>query len=245
MAQVVVTALDAKFRPGLVALANSIGQNSPSVEIHAYTFGEVEPVAGVTMIPAPKWDIRYPVSDHWPESSQPSMSRLMLPRLYDERIVWIDADSVVVGSLAPLFEMSFKEPVATVYLDWDTYRLGFCVPNVHPSLRAIRTPFNATMVFNTQVWNDMGITEQCAAATHEDLYFRFVDQSVLGYVLKGNFHRLDMQWSWFANRKWNIPADAKILHWPGGLPWADDIPNAERWLEYGEHNPDGRSPKPV
>ena len=93
---VVVTAIDAAFRPGLKALANSIMANSPGVELHAYTFGEVEPVAGARMIPAPVWDVHYPVSDHWPESSKPSMFRLYLPRLYDERIVWLDADCVVV-----------------------------------------------------------------------------------------------------------------------------------------------------
>jgi len=230
---IVVTAIDAAFRPGLVALANSIRANSPGVELHAYTFGEVEPVAGAKMIPAPNWDVHYPVSDHWPESSRPSMFRLYLPRLYDERFVWLDADCVVVGALDPLFELKFAEPVATVFLPWSTYELGFCVPDVAPELRKIRNPFNATMVFNTAEWNRQGITEKCAAATHEKLTFRFVDQSVLGYVLRGNFHRLDMRWSWFANRgELVIPPDAKVLHWPGGMPWRDKLPNRELWQRW-------------
>jgi len=183
----------------------------------------------------PAWNVNYPTSRDWPEPTLASYVRLLVPTLFARfrRAIWIDADCVIIKPLAPLADLEFHQPVAAVYFSGVNYRLDFQAVGVPPELGAVRCTFNGLLVFNVAEWNRQEITEKCAAATHEKLTFRFVDQSVLGYVLRGRFHRLDMRWSWFANRgELVIPKDAKVLHWPGGLPWAQNLPNRELWARY-------------
>ncbi len=72
--------------------------------------------------------------------------------------------------------------------------------------------------------------------TRNDLDFKYVVQSVLNYVLRGNFLELSYNWQVFANRKTAKELidnrQAKILHYVGALPWKDDMRNIDIWRKY-------------
>lgn len=247
----IITAVTANYFPGLIALRNSLVANAGiDYKLHCIVFGDealterIE-AAGVTAIPDPQWSARYPTSERWPEPVPSSFSRLYVPRLFPdcERAIWLDSDCVVVRSLEPLTQMRFAQPVATVFINNERYELLFNVTNLPPELHRIRATFNGLLVYNIAEWNRQGITERCREVMEADtdLIFRYIDQSVLSYVLRGNFHRLGLEWQHFANRKTEISPAARVLHWVGGkgnAPWLLEMNHASIWRQYHEAAPE-------
>ena len=236
----VVTAADAAYFPGVVALFNSFKQNAgPGVEFHAILYGaEIQQqgrALGMNVIQPPKWETQFPTTAKWPEPSAPMYARLLVPQLFPDcyRAIWLDADCIVIESLAELADMAFDQPMAGVHFNSVNYTLGFHIPNLKGIDRVVRVPFTGIMVFNVPVWRDHCITEQCVKVMNAgmDYDFRFVVQSVLGLVLMGSYHRLDYKWNVFANRK-ELPPNPRILHWVGALPWVEKMPHQEIWDQY-------------
>ena len=235
----VVTAADAGYFPGVVALFNSFNKNAgPGFEFHAILYGkEVQEQGrklGISVIEPPEWETRFPTSADWPEPSAPMYARLLVPQLFPdcERAIWLDADCVIVQSLAEL-DVPFDEPLAAVHFDGVNYKLGFHIPNIEPRLREVPCAFTGLMVFNVPAWRRDRITENCVMWMNSDTgyNFRFVVQSVLGLVLLGDYKRLPKHWQVFANRK-VLAKNPRILHWVGALPWVTRMPHREIWNQY-------------
>jgi len=236
----VVTAADAAYFPGVVALYNSFKRNAgPGFEFYAILYGEdiqAEGRAlGINVITPPDWKARFPTSSYWPEPSAPMYARLLVPRLFKDRprAIWLDADCVIEQPLQELATLKFPNAMAGVYFASENYTLGFHISDITQNLRDVRVPFTGLMVFNTAEWNRQQITERCVGAMNADAYdYKFAVQSVLGLVLMGNFHRLPYCWQVFAGRKGPLPDDAKILHWVGGLPWKQKMEHQAEWQKY-------------
>lgn len=233
----VVTAATPDYFPGVEALAASFVNAGSGFELHCICYGDLHARCeeiGVIPVEPVDWAGVYPPSDKWPEPVPASYCRLNLPRQFDaDRIVWIDSDCIIRRPLTPLAIMSFSEPVAALYRYDENYQLGFQTRGLPVAMHQVRCTFNGLLVFNAPEWNRLRITERCRDAMHmRGVTWRFIDQSVLSYVLGGNFHHLGDEWQWFANRKAEIPKSARILHWVGGLPWRDDLPNVDEWLKW-------------
>jgi len=236
----VVTAATESYWPGVKALAASFENAGPGFELHCICYGDLADRCrelGIVPLEPVDWVEKYPEGDRWFRQVPASYARLNLPRQFDvDRLIWIDADCIIQKPLTPLAELDFPQPVAAYYRGDENYTLGFQVPNAPAYLRNVRCTFNGLLVFNVPEWNRRGITEACALAMETGLVFRFIDQSVLSYVLQGDFYRLGAEWQCFANRKDAPLKSARILHWVGGLPWRDELPNAEIWREYAASN---------
>jgi len=236
----VVTAADAAYFPGVVALFNSFKRNAgPGFEFHAILYGDdiqaKGRALGMKVIVPPEWKTTFPTSSYWPEPSAPMYARLLIPGLFKdrERAIWLDADCVIEQPLAELAEMKFSQALAAVYFKTENYTLGFHISDIPQNLMAIRVPFTGLMVFNIKVWNAAQITERCVSAMNADAYdYKFAVQSVLGLVLMGAFHRLPYCWQVFAGRKEPLPSDRRILHWVGSLPWRDNSQHKDIWEAY-------------
>jgi lipopolysaccharide biosynthesis glycosyltransferase len=232
-----VTAIDAAYFPGLKALYNSYQANAGEgfefycmVHGDAELFAEVEAL-GIKAIHPPAWDTRYPTTAKWPEESAAMYARLLIPQMFNtERAIWLDADCIILKPLAPLLDIEFSEPVAAVTFKSENYTLGFHIPDLKEG-RKVRVPFSGLLLFNNAEWKRRDITRQCADAM-QDYDFRFVVQSVLGYVLKGDFHTLPYCWQVFAGRKAALPTDCRILHYVGALPWRVRMNNQHIWDSY-------------
>jgi lipopolysaccharide biosynthesis glycosyltransferase len=235
----VVTAADAAYFPGVVALYNSFNQNAgPGFEFYAILYGkEVQErgrALGINVIEPPKWETRFPTTEKWPEPSAPMYARLLVPQLFPHQplAIWLDADCIIVQPLAGL-DMPFDEPLAAVHFNNTNYTLGFHIPNIEAHLRQIPCAFVGLMVFNVPAWRLARITDACVEVMNAetDYDFRFVVQSVLGLVLLGNYKRLPECWQAFANRQ-KLPDNPRILHWVGALPWVQQMPHQGIWNQY-------------
>jgi lipopolysaccharide biosynthesis glycosyltransferase len=206
------------------------------VDGDADLFARVEAL-GVNTIKPVAWADDYPVSAAWPEKIPSLYADLQIPRLFPEheRAVWIDADCVVVKPLTGLLEINFNQPIAACSPPGNNYTLGFVLRECPGGHKEKRSPFGGLIIFNIPEWNRRGLTEKCAEAMlNKDITFRYGDQSVLAYVLLGDFFILPLGWQTWANRKLPIPANARILHWVGVVPWLNEVNNKHRWLEYAD-----------
>lgn len=236
-----VTAIDEKYFPGLVALYNSYRANAGEgfefyciVDGDAELFGRVEAL-GVKTIKPTAWTEGYPVSPEWPDPIPSLFADLQIPRLFPdhERAIWIDADCVVVKPLTGLLTIDFDEPVAACSPPDNNYILDFVLRECPREHKGKRSPFGGLIIFNIHEWNKRGLTEKCAEAMlNKHIIFRYGDQSILAYVLLGDFFVLPLSWQTWANRKLPIPDSATILHWVGTVPWLNKVNNKHRWLEY-------------
>jgi len=236
----VVTAADAGYWPGVVALFNSFNKNAgPGFEFHAILYGEdlqeKGRALGMNVIVPPQWNTAFPTSAYWPEPSAPMYARLLIPQLFREhaRAIWLDADCVIVKPLAELADLQFEQALAAVYFNGYNYSLGFHISDIEQGLRDVRCPFTGLMVFNIPAWSSQRITQQCVALMNADEYdFKYAVQSVLGMVLMGEFYRLPYCWQVFAGRKEPLPGDSRILHWVGTLPWRDASQHKAIWESF-------------
>ena len=242
-----VTAIDEKYFPGLVAMYNSYKANAGEgfdffciVDGDAELFARVEAL-GIKTINAPAWTDSYPVSENWPEQIPSLFADLQIPRLFPnhEKAIWIDADCIIAKPLTELLDLDFDEPVAACTQPGNhCYSLDFVLRGCPKELRNLRSPNGGLVIFNVQEWNKRGLTEKCAEVMQDkNITFRYGDQSVLAYVLRGEFFALSGSLQGFPSRKDKISAGikgAKILHWLGGLPWSDEMPNTDMWQQYAD-----------
>jgi lipopolysaccharide biosynthesis glycosyltransferase len=234
----VVTAIDEKYYPGLVALNNSIKTNSPNHELICIVYGDDSLVSkvraqGIQVIDNPVMDVELAVSQNWPIASKAMYARLLIPELFkDNRIIWLDADCIVLKPLDALETLTFTEPVAAV---WTSAKYLNQQINGLKSSHNIRALFAGLLIFNSEEWRRRDITNQCFEAMKESLEFKYVVQSVLSYVLQGDFHEIGHEWQIFANRPETdagIIENANILHYVGALPWKAPMRNQTIWEQY-------------
>jgi len=232
----IVTAIDRAYLPGLKALHNSYKANSPGLKFACIVYGDddlAQEVAdrGIQVLHNPVMDVKLPTTDRYPVGNPAMYCRLMLPHWFDCDTVWMDADQVILKPLNPLFSLKYSKPCAAVQsvpisqqvegLRWDD--AGLYAGLIH---------------FNREVWLRERVTERCFDFMNTSkLVFKYVVQSVLGVVLRGNFHRLGKEWQHFGNRAQQpIQPNARVVHWHGWNrnPWTYPMANLELWKKYAE-----------
>lgn len=237
-----ITAIDAAYLPALVALYNSFKANAGDrFEFVCMVHGTDELACtvramGIKVLRMLDLCDYLPTTARWPVASPAMFSRLLIPRLFpdpDENTIWIDADCIILKPLDGLLEIEFCEPVAAVRTS--TVTLAEQVGGLPARLRQVPALFAGLMIFNTTTWNALCITQVCqhVMSTRPDLDFYFAVQSVLSFVLAGDFHEIDYKWQGFAGRG-PFNSDCRIGHWVGALPWAADCypHNREIWEKY-------------
>jgi len=229
-----ITAITRDFLPGLIALNNSLGENSPKVKLHCIVYGDDELKTlvqdlGITVHEPMEIGARLPTSHKHPVEKPIYYMRLILPEMFKENILWLDVDQVVLEPLNPLFQMEYKEPCAavrsvSVQNQIDGLDNSYDWPGLYTGL----------LHFNYKVWTAEKVKERCYHVMNtSDYVFKHVDQSVLSLVLEGRFHNLEPTWQGFANRK-EIIKDAKVLHWHGHSrsPWNYPVRHLKQWSRY-------------
>lgn len=237
----IVTAINEVYFPGLDALYNSFKANAdPRFEFWCIVDGNDELIdrvesLGVKVLTPLDWAENYPTSAWWPEKIPSLYARLQIPRLFPDRkrAIWIDADCIIMDSLTHLMEFDFTQPVAACRPNAKRYILGDMLINCPSGMRRIAGQFSGLLVFNIQVWNELDITGQCAKAMLiKNITYKWGDQSVLSYVLRGNFFKLSMKWQTFAHRVRADCSSARILHWLGDVPWQKKLRHDHLWHKY-------------
>jgi len=106
-----------------------------------------------------------------------------------EKIIYIDADTLVLNSLNEVWDFDFTEPLAAVP-DSNVGVIGFPSmwrpwneENCNPLAPYLNTGF---LVINVALWNENKITERCVELLKK-YSMPCIDQDALNIVLNGNF----------------------------------------------------------
>lgn len=172
--------------------------------------------------------------DQYIESSYYSsaiFARLVIPdvlKSYTDRVLYLDADILCVGSIDELAELDLSDDIAAVVPDAEatTRRRVEALKLKHPRY------FNSGMLYiNIPKWIEAGITHQTVNAILKDGdAFRFPDQDALNVVLDGRARFIGVRWNYLYglvgdlenNRPaLNIPhGAATFIHFAGAVkPW--------------------------
>ncbi|MCZ0901634.1 glycosyl transferase family 8, partial [Microcoleus sp. HI-ES] len=111
------------------------------------------------------------------------------PRKYTketERLIWLDSDTIVLGSLKPLWNLDFQTlPIAAAANTWGN-------PNNYQD----RNPYfnSGVLVYNMKLWEEEQLSEKLLqnARTH---VWGDRDQGALNSVLVGRWKQLDQIWN--------------------------------------------------
>lgn len=141
-----------------------------------------------------------------------------------ERLIWLDSDMIVLGSLEPLWNLDFQGmPIAAA-------------PNVwgNPNNSQDKNPyFNAgLLVFNMQLWAEEKLSDKMMKNAKDNLWCD-CDQGTSNSVLAGRWHKLDQIW----NNCDAEDASVKVMHFISRpKPWESATPN-KLWMEMLSQTP--------
>lgn len=165
--------------------------------------------------------------------------RLLAPELLADvadRVLYLDADVLVLGDLKPLLDTKLDgQPVAAAL---EHYAPVVSHPDAIEGWEQLgfdpKTPFcnSGVLVIDVPAWQQCQIGEQ-ALAFCERYRPRTMDQAALNAALRGRWKPLDRRWNF--SSYWDgeveshpeVLADVRILHFLGGAkPW---LPGCEEW----------------
>ncbi|MEG4583107.1 glycosyltransferase [Microcoleus sp. MON1_C5] len=149
------------------------------------------------------------------------------PRKYTketERLIWLDSDTIVLGSLEPLWNLDFQTlPIAAAANVWGN-------PNHYQDLNPY---FNSgVLVYNMKLWEEEQLSEKLLqnARTH---VWGDRDQGALNSVLVGRWKQLDQIW----NSHKSDDRSSKVIHFMSRpKPWESSAPN-QLWLDMLSQTP--------
>ncbi|MEG4205548.1 glycosyltransferase [Microcoleus sp. Pol7_A1] len=143
------------------------------------------------------------------------------PRKYTketERLIWLDSDTIVVGSLEPLWNLNFQTmPVAAAANVW-----GNC--NNYQD----RNPYfnSGVLVYNMKLWEEDKLSEKLLQNARVHVWGDR-DQGALNSVLVGRWKQLGQIW----NNHDTDDKSSKVMHFMSRpKPWESSAPN-QLWLD--------------
>jgi lipopolysaccharide biosynthesis glycosyltransferase len=135
-----------------------------------------------------------------------------------ERLIWLDTDTIVLGSLETLWNLDFETmPVAAVANVWG-----------NPNNSRDRNPyFNAgVLVYNMKLWEQEQISEKLLQNAHSNIWGDH-DQGALNSVLARRWKQLEQIW----NNHNTDDMSTKVMHFMSKpKPWESSAPN-RLWLD--------------
>ncbi|MGB3262862.1 MAG: glycosyltransferase [Microcoleus sp.] len=135
-----------------------------------------------------------------------------------ERLIWLDSDTIVLGSLEPLWNLDLGTmPVAAAANVWG-----------NPNNSQDRNPYFNTgvLVYNMKLWEQEKLSEKLLENADSNLWGDH-DQGALNSVLAGRWKQLDRIW----NNDKTDDMSTKVMHFMSKpKPWESSAPN-QLWLD--------------
>jgi Lipopolysaccharide biosynthesis proteins, LPS:glycosyltransferases len=141
-----------------------------------------------------------------------------------ERLIWLDSDTIVLGSLEPIWNVDFQGmPIAAA-------------PNVwgNPDNPQDRNPYfnSGFLVYNMNLWTKEELSKKLMKNAHFNLWGD-CDQGALNSVLAGRWKQLDQIW----NNHNTEDMSTKVMHFMSRpKPWESPTPN-KLWVEMLSQTP--------
>ena len=149
------------------------------------------------------------------------------PRKYTketERLIWLDSDTIVLGSLEPLWNLDIQTmPIAAA-------------PNIfgNPNNSQDRNPYfnSGVLVYNMKLWEEEQLSEKLMENARLNIWGDH-DQGALNSFLAGRWKQLDQIWN---NHKTD-DMSSKVMHFMSRpKPWESSTPN-QLWLDMLSQTP--------
>jgi lipopolysaccharide biosynthesis glycosyltransferase len=183
-------------------------------------------------------------------SSVMNFARFYLSELYPElgKYIYLDADLIVRGDVAELFELATLDRHAIAAVPFSTFGTwdgGYDLASPHLRHLDLEAPVfnNGIYVSDLEKWREQGILPALEGwmRIHRQALDEFVfgTQSIMNLGFYRNLEVLPSEWNVnpLGDDETPIPERAleegKILHWAGRRkPWDPDGPYREHWLPY-------------
>lgn len=248
MKTAVVTSCDEKYIPAAKALYNSFMHNSQcGSEIFLLAHGdqsayeELGRLYQIIMNPEP---VASPTGGEWTYEMPAMYSRVLIPKLFADydRVLWLDADTIVLKDLKPLFEMDLEgqpcaaaKPSRDTHLNTVNYQLED--PSQVPGAENIQAISSGVVLFDISVWNNTDISDKIDELLLSDIRFKYVVQGVMGLAIAGRYKTLDYTWNAYSNWAAEVIGidNVNILHYIGGhsvMPWVSKTKHQDIWEIY-------------
>jgi len=250
----VATGGDEGYVPGILVLAGSMWRHNPGARVTVLGMGlsaastdlvrqlalavggEVEILA----VEETAFDGLVVKREHL---SPATFLRLEIPRLLPgcDRVIYLDSDMVVTGSLAPLWEMDLGDALVAAVPDQLTHPTELRVLG----LAAGEYANAGLLVMNLPLWRAEGIAETCRSHLADlNRLTVYADQSAVNLVCRGRVVMLPASWNFWSrhHRVYSLPEMASppmVVHFIGGRkPWRySGIPVEALWLAEAEALP--------
>ncbi|MBC7488758.1 MAG: UDP-glucose--(glucosyl) LPS alpha 1,3-glucosyltransferase WaaO [Glaciimonas sp.] len=174
-------------------------------------------------------------------------TRLLIPstlRGITDKVLYLDADILCVGSLAELIQINFGNSATIVVPDADETTRRRCAALKLSSQRYFKS---GVMYINVEEWESQEITEKTILAILQNgKEYRFPDQDALNVVLEGKIQLIDKKWNFLYdlihdleedNRHMRPIDDAVFIHFAGAVkPWNDWCLHASKVLFMNYHS---------
>lgn len=228
----IVTATDARYLPGVMALYNSYLRNSKEgFSFHVLAYGDESlkselDAAGIdTLLNKHIPDVKaFPKSKKysWYRNNIESAAmyaRLLVPDLFPDSdyAIYVDADAIILKSLSGLLEDMGDFPVGATRC-WSPMKAD--VPGV--GLDNVFGMMTSFLVFNVQAWRDQQTLKQCIHLMNTSKHhFKTVVQGVLQLVIGNNYYQYPQYYQVQGGHPTNTQqmSEAYFLHFCGTNPW--------------------------
>jgi lipopolysaccharide biosynthesis glycosyltransferase len=125
-------------------------------------------------------------------------ARLLIPRIFPEsvsRVLYLDADLLILDSLEPLWEVALDGAVVGAVLDGLDTQIREGRPNVE-ALPRVRSYFNSgVLLINLDRWRQERVSEKAEEYLGRHPDSPFPDQDALNVACDGLWKRLDERWN--------------------------------------------------
>ncbi|MEO7269834.1 MAG: glycosyltransferase [Knoellia sp.] len=231
-----------------LVVADDVGAD----DVAAFT-RQVGDRAQLGVVPAPAHLVAHlPLSthEHRRHVSRATYLRMHLPHLLPptvERVLHLDADTLCLADLSPLYDIDLGGAIVAAVRDPYLPRLSDMegVPGIEawedvdpqgPSL----TP--AVMLVDCAAWRHTGITELAMRYSEDPTHAcRYMDQDALNIALQGRWLRVGSSWGFARTSRvesaWGGTLEGlAVLHFLGvEKPWHDDFPEGDRRELFDRH----------
>jgi len=135
-----------------------------------------------------------------------------------ERLIWLDCDTIVLGSLEPLWNLDLETmPIAVAPNIWG-----------NPNNSQAQNPYfnSGVLVYNMKLWEEEQLSEKLLKNARSNVWGDH-DQGALNSVLAGRWKQLDQIW----NNHNTDDMSTKVMHFMSKpKPWESSTPN-QLWLD--------------
>ena len=236
---IVYTACNRQYIPGAIALYNSFRQHNDGRFVVMYDGDDPSELTrrGIEVIKQPMVDLPViPVTDNRPEETAAvHCFRFMIPELTDgDRAIWLDADTLVVKNLQPLWDIEFTQPIAATDSNSRLRQELVCTNYAVSKRTRFQTIpddvgfITSLIIFNIPQWKKQNVMAQLRdTVANAPLHYKTGDQALLNWVLYRNWHRLPPATQMHVGQveAYRLPQDqVYVKHFLGTNPW-DEIPD--------------------